>query len=325
MVHGLALSAQTDQPAAKTLVRIGHGNTRRSIRKVDGTWECKHLNQKIDAYNIVKHLQDNSFKEDNAEVIDYMAQVVVDMLNAEELDLIDHSHLKTQMQTIKKAVIESGNTLGLEGAWREPFWAKNYTARDSLVFVSAYVRCGQYIFEKMRQEDTIPVNKNIAWWGWDLASGPFAEWWKDYHLDCGLWFATENDPHRPYTGKNNRLLYNFLELEIEGRKFLDAHEHRGNPLRIKANQWVAAFLVANTPEHEPWYLHGMAYLENTEDLSELRMDLKRILNPQSDPSYWGREHRYQLSEHQWDLEKVKKALRVIARIHENRTNPIPAR
>ena len=180
------------------------------LRRTDDGWtHSRPFGQ--DIWALLRHGQ--PFREDAHEILDYWAQVTVDMLNAGDVDGNDSAHL----QTIHNAVQRSGYWFGLNGAWKVRREMKLVKPRDRLLFVTAYVRCGQYLLEATNA-GTIRAPKRLGVVNCKLEI--CSDWWMDGKIANGDWFLSVEDEDSYYMGIDGLMPGRFVDLEIAGQTLL---------------------------------------------------------------------------------------------------------
>ena len=287
-----------------TKIRLEFMKKRCLLRNVDGRW----VTNRPFEHEIIKLAQEGSgFREDANEVMDYMARVMADMLNAGDIDPAERS----QLQIVKQAVRDSGYALGLKDAWRDMDYRK-LADRYDLLYASAYMRCGQYVLNEIKLSGQSLAELS---WNWDEANLVPNQWWEDGRLAHGQWFLAGSSLDMRWLGRDNGLLARYLELEMDGKRLLDATPR--SMYSSKAAEWVSVFLSTATPPNRDCHQRAQDYLRSSPNLEELRLSLRRILNPQGEATYDFGPKRYRLRDYQWDRRRVRAALKVLGLIrHE---------
>ena len=253
--------------------------------------------------------QGHPFREDAHEIVDYWAQVTVDMLNAGDVDGSDLAHL----QTIRDAVQRSGYWFGLDGAWKVRREMQLVKPRDRLLFVTAYVRCGQYLLEATNA-GTIRAPKRLGVVNCKLEI--CSDWWMDGKIANGDWFLSVEDEDSYHMGVDGLMPGRFVDLEIAGQTLL------ASPPRCEeggvAAYWVAAYLLGSSAIH-PWskkvsqtFLDG--YKIGDFALPELCEDLEKMLNSPERGLYVNGNEDSHVSVRSWDQERIRRTLAELDRI-----------
>ena len=288
-----------------TKIRLGFRNKRCLLRNVDGRW----VTNRPFEHEIIRLAQEGSgFREDTNEVMDYMARITADMLNAGDIDPAEWH----QLQVVKQAVRDSGYAFGLKDAWRD-IECRKLADRYDLLYASAYMRCGQYVLNEIKLSGQSLAKLS---WNKDEANLVPNQWWEDGRLAHGQWFLAGSSLDGRWLGRDNGLLARYLELEIDGKRLLDASPRSMHS--SKAAEWVSVFLAATTPPDHEWHQRARDYLRESADLAELRLSLRRILNPQGEATYDFGPKRYWLRDYQWDRRKARSALKVLGLIRREK-------
>ena len=288
-----------------TKIRLRFMNKGCLLHQVDGRW----VTNRPFEHEIIRLAQEGSgFREDANEVMDYMARVTADMLNAGDIDPAEQS----QLQIVKQAARDSGYALGLKDAWKD-IECRKLADRYDLLYASAYMRCGQYVLNEIKLNDQ-PLLKLS--WNWDKANVVPNQWWQDDRLAHGQWFLSRSSLDGRYLGRDNGLLVRYLELEMDGKRLLDTPPRSIDS--SKAAEWVSVFLATTTPPDNEWHQRALDYLRESADLGELRLSLKRILNPQGEATYDYGPKRYRLRDYEWDRRRARSALKVLGLIRREK-------
>ena len=254
--------------------------------------------------------QGHPFREDVHEIVDYWAQVTVDMLNAGDVDGSDLAHL----QTIRDAVQQSGHWFGLAEAWEGWYEELDSSkARDRLLFVTAYVRCGHYLLEATSAGTTrAPEHMGRP----DGGLGILRTWWLDKKIANSGWFLSAKDEDSYYMGVDGLMPGRFMDLEIEGQTLL-ARPPRCEEAGVAAHR-IAAYLLGS-PETHPWSetvnQHILdSYRKRDLALPELCEDLEKMLDPHERGMYVYGNVDYFVPGHSWDQERIRRTLAELDRI-----------
>ena len=205
----------------------------RTIHKIDNVWIYRHYSDP----NVLGHLTTRQrFREDEDEVIDYAAQVIVDMLNAGDIEACTE-----HLQAVRASIQPCGYTLRLGGAWNDCQFIE-ISEKHKLIEVMAWLRCGKYLSDainagcELRGLDYCPKTMVPDWWWPHQKIIPsLLEWpklqvngssYSDYHYDPQNWGAVHSKRVMKnwdgyYMGADGLLLHRIAECAVDGLSIFD--------------------------------------------------------------------------------------------------------
>ena len=207
---------------------IKNGGKQCQIKNINGVWVHDSF-----ALNAVSQKLNPKFTQEAHEVLDYTALIAVDMLNSGDISLTNQDHITT----IQKAVPLSGNVLYLSGEWeRAERWNHEYIPdkkilpEHHLIYVSAWLRSGSYLVDRLKIINQAESYTPEWWWPYDM-------------IDADMLLSDKY-----YNGEDDRLLERLAEIPVEDLSMFDT-DCRNQAFGIKRDIAKVLTRAPNTPNH----------------------------------------------------------------------------
>ena len=262
--------------------RFERATRQRTLREADGTWAVS-TNQRRPGVLCGRPTGRKRFREDDQEVVDYTAQVVVDMLNAGDI-----APTTEHLQAVRAVIQRCGSGLKLGGAWWGHHGLESPKHHD-LIQASAWLRCGKYLLQEMeagavpRGVDEWYPHPFVPNWWWPLDKITPSWLAKDFSLHeeteddfwAGMQHALGNGDwalgtrqHHPqvyYQGQDNRLVHRIAELEVMGLTIFDL-DYRSNGSTTYVVRALSKYLLADPQTSDALRKRAESYLQTVDQI-----------------------------------------------------------